>query len=244
MLQKVNGEETSAICREEFQAFMKYFVDPLMQKAVRDRMAKEALAGANAPTYDSPVSDKKMNFTQVVCHTKVKFQEAYNALEHEKWHPEKNVSVLAYKPRAVPYYVTIDNAPCHSFWIDVYKKHLVQPGVPLMHLIRMPPHGHDLHQLVEHANGVVKVHASKGMHRLVCESSGNHVLSADDVHELVQEGIKLFTAESHARNVRRWKECLRIVAARQGEIVEVVNSSGKVLKTPGTQGGHACKGFN
>ena len=78
------------------------------------------------------------------------------------WIAEKNVPVSAYRPSAWPYFLSYDRGTMHSWWTDTQQKvHLKLPGVPLMQFIRMPPRGHDLHQLVEHAIGAANGHVGK-----------------------------------------------------------------------------------
>lgn len=241
VLQTVEGVESASICKEEWQAFMEYFVGPLMAKAINERLLREVL---KAPSYESPAPNHaKLTFAQVVAHTSKKLREANRALLARKWEKAPNVSYKAYQPSEVPFFVTIDNASVHSYWIDLYKKHLDWPGVSLLQLIRMPPHGHDLHQLVEHANGVVKSHVTKKIRALMRRTAGQHIISADDIHLFVQEGKVLFTAESHEKNIRRVFECLKVVVAEKGEKVQVLTGSGKIVWAEGTRGWQAPNGI-
>jgi hypothetical protein len=66
---------------------------------------------------------------------------AQTARKNGWWFVHKDVPVSAYKPTDVPFFVTIDNAPCHSFWLGTRSKsqHMEHPGVPCCSSSGCPP---------------------------------------------------------------------------------------------------------
>ena len=81
------------------------------------------------------------------------------------WRAFPHVPVEAYKPTTGagqwPFFVTLDRSTAHSFWLKWHKEHLLEPGFPLLQVLKICPRGHDLHQIVEHAIGVIKSHVYK-----------------------------------------------------------------------------------
>lgn len=229
------SRESTAICREEWQAFCKYFVSPLVQKSIAERYARPESATEVLPDADG------MTFRQVVDHWRQKLDGAYACVAPHtarvkevrsdgQWRAYKNVPPEAYKPTTgagqQPFFVTADRSGCHSFWLVLDKVHLSEPGIPLLQLIKAPPRGHDWHQIVEHAIGALKgyVYRCFGAAR-----ARGHALTTKLVAEAIAEGAKLFTAASWAANLPRLLTCLRLIAAPEGQLVEVtvITKAGK-----------------
>jgi hypothetical protein len=231
----MDGEEAQGICKEEWKAFMKHFVDPLMQKAVLERLGREA---GESPCYEGRTEGKLYTFQDIVDNYHEKLADAYNGLEAKLWSPKAHVPRECYKPTEVPYFLSIDNAPVHSFW-EVYKKvHAIECGTSLLQLIRMPPHGHDLHQIVEHAIGVTKSHAKKKLRELA-GLMAHQEFSASMIYDAVQNGAKEFGVMAITNNLFRVKQCIKLVAAPAQVPMTVVDGRGNVMHTVGT-GGHFC----
>ncbi len=228
--------EAGGFCRHEFQSFSEFFAAPLIEKHVRERYA---LA-------DPAILDDGLTFCEIVDTWRARLLGAYECLvpyepsatvlgqrgpysgRHARvWVAAKGVPLSAYKPSETPYLVTIDRSPAQNFWVKAGAVHLEWPGFPLVQLFRMPPRGHDLHQMVEHAIGGLKNHVYKVLRK--AHARGEQ-LTTKLVQNAAKEGSRLFTAESWSRNLVRLKECVRIVAAGRGEAVpiECVNSEGKV----------------
>ena len=220
--QKVDGvAEAGGFCREEFQAFSKYFADPLIQQAIQKRCDE---AG------DVLVTDTQ-TFQQVVDSWRAKLQGAYDCMlpgtarakdANRAWSANRKVPQAAYKPTTgegqMPYFVTLDRSTAQNFWVKNRKQHLEAPGFPVLQIIKMPPRGHDLHQIVEHAIGAMKSH----VYRVLGEARQcGRVLTTAMAAEAVQAGILKYTAESWTKNLFRLLECVQIIAAERGELIQL-----------------------
>lgn len=248
-VQNVDGAtEAGGFCRDEFQAFCKYFANPLIQLKLRERYDEKS---------DELVTATQ-TFNDVVDDWRAKLQGAYDCMlpgstkvkdVRGAWKGYKNVPRSAYKPTTaedqMPFFVTIDRSTAQNFWVQNKKKHLAEPGIPLLQIIKMPPRGHDLHQIVEHAIGAMKSH----VYRVLGEArqKGKQLTTALAVRA-VQEGIKLFTAKSWDANLLRLLECLQIVAAPFGEIVRFErrdeNEEIFHIEVRGTGGGYCPPGWS
>ena len=127
----------------------------------------------------------------------------------------------------------------------VIKENMGQsPGFPLLQIIEMPPRGHDLHQIVEHATGAMKSHVYRVLG--AAREAGKQLTTALAARA-VQEGIKLFTAESWDNNLVRLLECLQIVCAKRDEVVRFERKTldGEVtyVETRGSYGGYCPPGW-
>lgn len=247
MQEKADGTSAQAFAKDEFQAFMRHFVDPLMQKTLSERYDKEK----NAPHSDGAPS----KFCQVYDDYKYKLKATYEqgqefqGVESDelRWRACKDVPLSAYKPRDVPYFVSYDRGNMHSFWEGVGQKvHERQPGVPLLHLLIMPTHGHDLHQIVEHAIGATKGHVNRELGRA---RALNRRPSTSMCYKAVMDGSELYTKESWDRNLARLQNCLRIVAAPWDKQLTVEfktvdrwgNEHVRTVTVMGTEGGYCPK---
>lgn len=248
-MQNVDGAtEAGGFCRDEFQAFCKYFANPLIQRKIRERYEKES---------EEKVTSTQ-TFNQVVDDWRQKLQGAYDCMlpgsayvrdVRGAWKGYKNVERSAYKPTTaegqMPFFVTIDRSTAQNFWVVNKKKHLQYPGIPLLQIIKMPPRGHDLHQIVEHAIGAMKTHVYKVLG--AARSQGKQLTTALAARA-VQEGIKLFTPQSWDANLVRLQECLQIVAAPYGDVVrfERRDQDNQIfhIEVEGTGGGYCPPGWS
>jgi hypothetical protein len=253
-LQKSNSQEEAAgLCKEEFQCFMKYFASPLIQLKLLERYRRPD----HATDYVSGNTGKsKVTFRQVFDQWNIQLQGAYANLKpfHAKascsardakskgwWFTHKGVPVSAYKPTPVPFFLTMDNAPCHSFWLDSSKKlHMASPGVPLLQLIRMPPHGHDLHQMIEHSIGITKSFVKREVESLHVKQCQLHV---DELLALVSKGAAKFGAEAWDRNLDRLHLCLELVGAERGTYRQF-EYRGSMWTLEGTAGNYCYMGLS
>ena len=284
-MQTANGRSTAqGFCREEFQAFLKYFVDPYMRKMVKQRYDAEksarqrldlepaaraeffrckdemdqgtgewqhVLQGGSwewVEHYDQVWTDEfpdmgnkpskplSWSFCQIVDDWHAKLHGAFHCLlphsmrvkdsngEGGKaawckgaWFTHERVPLSAYRPTDVPYFVSYDRGAMHSLWTDTKQKvHLAEPGVPVMQIIMMPPRGHDLHQIIEHAIGVGKGHAARVLGRARMR---REKLTTKLAYDAYQEGIKKYTAESWRRNFFKVCTALKLVRAREVDTV-------------------------
>ena len=213
-MQKANGvDEAGGLCREEFQWFMRYFVDPLLQKAVTDRMQEEP----NAKKY--MCMGVKVTYKQLVEHWHRELASAYDALTKGYWkgwakdgHERNAIPMNLYLPTATPYFLSFDRSTAHSFWLDrTQVKHLSRANLrtSLLQLIRICPDGHDIHQTPEHAIGCIKGHVGRGIAAAVKDGKK---LTMDFIYTLVHEGKKLFTADSWDANLERCWHALNVIA--------------------------------
>ena len=238
--------EAGGFCRDEYQDFMTYFARPLIQKHIGERYALPESRTEKLPGCDQ-------TFCEVVDTMRTKLQGAYECavpgdtlvrdVPRGHWRVHNKVPLSAYKPTTGagewPFFVTVDRSTAHSFWIVYNKVHLDTPGIPLLQLLRVPPRGHDIHQIVEHAIGAMKVHVYKV---LGTARAAGLELSTALVRQAIIEGCALFTAASWAANLPRLVNCLTLVAADQGEEVPVTTvSKAGVERTSvqrGTGGGY------
>lgn len=247
-MQTAKATDAQGFCREEFQAFMKYFVDPLMQKTLAARYAREKREGARAPK-----ACGGRRFCEVYEDWQVKLQSSFELLDVAgarvappcagRWQGWPNVPASAYQPTPVPYFVSVDRSTAHSFWLDKQqKRHVEHPGTPIMQIIRMPPHGHDLHQIAEHAIGAAKGHVQRVLRKARAQAVP---LTTKLAHDAMMAGAQLYTAESWAENLTRLMTCLDIVAAPKTTTLTVhyTTKGGTHKKKPvsGTAGGYCPK---
>lgn len=244
--------EAGGFCRAEFQAFVKYFATPLIQRAIGERYAWPESATEKLP--------HGQTYCQVVDTWREQLQGAFECLvpasvgaryvPEQHWRAFDNVPCSAYKPTTGdgqwPFFASVDRSTCHSFWLDTKRQvHLEEPGIPLLQLIRMPPRGHDSHQVVEHAIGALKGHVTKRFN--AARALGKQLTTAFMV-QVMQEGSKLFTALSWERNLPKWRNCLRLIAAEEGMPVTVTmtTKAGKQRTSVqlGTGGGYAPVKFS
>lgn len=210
-MQKANlKDEASGLCREEFQWFLRYFVDPLLQKTVRDRMQEEPNAKK------CMLNGVKVTFKELVDYWAKQLALAYDALTQGLWTSwAKGACAIAnnlYLPTLTPYFLSFDRSTAHSFWADTQQTiHISRADlrVSLLQLIRICPHGHDIHQIPEHAIGCIKGFVRRGIAEAV---KNGKELTMDYIFTLVHEGKELYTADSWDANLERFWHAVNIVA--------------------------------
>lgn len=239
-MQTVGGaREAQGFCRDEFTAWSTYFARPLIMNALRERYEREAADSDFRKTVDHYREALDGAWRRCLPH-----DDPTHATEADGvWRAATNVPVSAYQPTTgegqMPFFVTIDRSTAQNFWVVYEKEHIAYPAFPLLQLIRMPPRGHDLHQLVEHAIGVVKRHVRKVFRKQYAQC---RKLTTQMAVDAVREGAKRYTAESWSKNFVDLWYCLAIVAALETQKIEVVrlHPDGTIKArdmVPGTAGG-------
>jgi hypothetical protein len=238
-VQNEQGNEAQGLCKHEFQEFMIHAVHPLLVKDVQDRLKKNV---------QYTVSGKPL--AEVVEEWRGMLRGAYEGLKEGLWRGRQGADIDAYKfdDDATPYFLTLDNCPSYSFLGPGGKVHNIELDKRflfcLLQIYHMPPHGHDLHQLVEHAIGVIKRAVQKWLNNL---SQNLATVSHAEVQAQLNEAAKSYDNLSWRKNVHRLFVCMKIVAADVNEFVQptelkleegelVVHSKGR--KQRGTAGGY------
>ena len=233
----MDGEDAGNICKQEFQDFLKYYVGPLVERAVQQRLDRDNEA-AVTPRYTvnkigpDGVTAIPVQWTlQQICDFwQAELIGAYIGLRAKLWYPDEHVGYAAYEPtcraerprKHPPYFVTLDNAGAHSMWLGAdkgsKKKHMDMEGMgpSLLQLVTIPPQGHDAHQIVEHAISAIKAWVNKQLR--LCLKAGKLPTQAL-LDSAVKQGMLRFDAGSLARNIRRLRDCMRVVAARTDKTV-------------------------
>ena len=225
----MDGDEACNICKQEFQDFMKYYVAPLVELIIQERLDREN-AKAIKPRYtvhklgdDGIVAVPEQWTLQEICvFWRAELVGAYIGLRAGLWKGHQKVHISAYEPtcrpgasgRHPPYFITLDIAGAHSFWLcATSKKHMSMrdAGLCLLQFVIIPPQGHDAHQIPEHAIGTIKGYVNKQLQ--LCLKAGKQPTQAL-LDRAVKDGMLLFGAASLARNIRRLRDCVRVVAAR------------------------------
>ena len=221
-MQTIDGEQAQGMCREEFQWFVLYFLHPLLEKCVKDRLAAEE---NSIEVYDCGEGEYKL-FKELVDSWKSRLKDAYKGLEEKKWYGKGGggtakwkVPIECYSPSTVPYFVSFDNAPAHSFWVVRDKVHLARAdmGPGLLQCIRICPQGHDIHQIPEHAIGVIKGHCKK---ELSTAMKTQNSVDNDLVYDAVQAAAANYTSESLDGNLVRLDHALKVISSEKTELVE------------------------
>jgi hypothetical protein len=246
-IQIANGErEAAGLCREEYQAFLKHFAAPLIKQKIRERCVSRG---------DEEIDhDTGRTFKQVYDEWQGNLKSAYDccteyglcakrAKNEGLWSAHKNVPRSAYEPSDVPFFLTIDNATCHSLWLDHEKVHLSSPGVSLLQLLRVPPFGHDLHQIIEHSIGVTKRHVRASVKKKRGSDLVGQDVQACELLAWAEEGAARFTAESWAKNLDRLHICLQLVAAEKHTVI-VFWYHNRERRLPGTGGNYCYLAFS
>lgn len=233
-MQNAKGEEATAFCREEFQDFMQFFLGPLIQKSIAARLAKAEAAIQKVCCVDG----KFLTLAEVVTGWQSRLQQAYQGLQKGLWSAKPNVPWECYRPTALPFFLTMDNAAYHSFYWGSGKerRHMpcLGPLLSLLQIFRPPPHGHDLHQIVEHAIGIAKREAKRIMRDAV---RSGIPLTTDLMYVATQRGSRGMTAGSWDSNLVQMMHCLRVVAGnRRDGNYSYTDSNGRERFTPYTQG--------
>lgn len=211
---------------------MKYYLDPLLQKAVRDRKEEDE------EMYEC--NGRRVSFSALVDYWKQELEAAYAGLQEDLWKAwnwQYNIRKESYLPTEVPYFFSLDNAPAHSFWIKYRTEHIsrAQLGTSLLQAIRICPHGHDIHQIPEHAIGCIKAHVKKQLARAVRDG---RFLTADQVFTEVYVGAELFDSDAWEGNRERWMHALEIVSRNENQLYQFTYKK-QQLRAFGTAGGYA-----
>ena len=250
--------EASGFCKDEFQAWTAYCASRLIMKKIGERAQGDAA------------------FAQLVKQQGAALDNAFKrCVEADTpaqkgdgvWKAAPKVPRSAYKPTTSgwetvgnrqdadrfklarqPFFATLDRGTAQNFWTVYDKFHLPEPPFPLLQCLRMPPRGHDLHQLVEHAIGVFKSAVQRALDRARRRHRCPTKLTTKQLVEAVKEGIAKFDAVSWDRNFPKLWECLAIVAADRGTVVKLTrkDAAGKVSEVSvlGTGGGYAYVQFS
>lgn len=263
LVQVSSGDrEASGLCREEYQAFLQHFAGPLIQQKVRERYLDPVRSQERFARDMDGTSGATMSFAEIyelhrtMLHSAFKCCKDYGtctakrAKQEGLWCTAKHVPRSAYALTEVPFYLSIDNASCHSFWLGTTQNvHLAEPGIPLLQLIRIPPRGHDLHQQVEHSIGVSKRHvrarircAHREKNPFLNLAHGSGHAQCRDILLWACEGAKLYTAQSWELNLDRLCIALCIVAGEEHVRVSFAYK-GKQYEALGTAGGYCYLDF-
>jgi hypothetical protein len=237
-MQTAKGAAACSICKEEFQAFMKLYVLPRVERMIKERVQREE-SHTTVPTYQG--THARHSLKQIVHNLRTTLDESYAALQQGLWNGRPGVATEAYRPcMQYPFFLSMDNGPAHSWFLgEGQKEHVVEPGCSLMQLLFMSPHGHDMHQIVEHTIGVIK----RGVRRDIVESAINGDVSlvggCHIIHNAVQRLSQLVTAESICKGLHRLQNALRQIAAHKGEVLWLTERDGKRVKVLGTGGSYS-----
>lgn len=149
--------------------------------------------------------------------------------------------IEAYNPEnlpdhSTPFFMTVDNGPAHSFYLGENKlEHLTNPGFSLMQLIFISPHGHDIHQIVEHVIGFIKRGSTKEFKQCV---HGLQKVERSECCKIMYEAVLRMAsevkAESIAKGQARMFEALKLIGTVKGkELSVLVHGKRKRAKSTG-----------
>jgi len=118
-----------------------------------------------------------------------------------------------------------------------------------MQLLSIPPHAHDIHQMVEHGIGCSKGHTGQ---ELTAKKHSLDSMSHAELQQLVYAGAQKYTAASWDANVHRWIQCLRIISTPADQQITVykrkMQNNGEIVDEPvdvqGTNGSYCHKTFS
>lgn len=217
-MQNVDGKETQGVSREEFQAFIKYFVIPMIRKDIQKRLEE-----ANAmPNGIPPLSYSQKPLAEVVSEWQSMLHGASLAYDRGKWKSSYGNKAFKFAKDGVPFFLSLDRCPSYSFFIGKTRSKQIdcaEFGISMLQILRIPPHGHDLHQIVEHAIGVLKhaVHVYLDNYPGIVRSQ---VVFSDVVTQM-EQAMPTYGATAWYKNMHRLKSCLLVVAAPREENVLV-----------------------
>ena len=241
-VQTADGKPAQGAVKEEWQDFMRYFVVPLIEKRLQERLARESTMH-EPPTYkEHDPNEQPKTLAEIVNDVKNLFEDAWRGLQSGCWQAHASVNANAYHcSLSCPFFVTMDNGPIHSFWDDSKPKKIVDPGVCLLQCIFISPHGHDMHQVIEHCNSFVKRHTRKRLFRDVdaCLNAGgewSELKGCASIASSCTQYAAEFTAEMVDNNMPRLFNALRQIAADKGEKLELIERDGTVVQVYGTGG--------
>lgn len=235
-MQTQEGKVAQGLCKQEMQDFLRYFVHPLAEKCIKQRMQREAQM-RKPPMYSC--CGKQMSFAEVVECWKQQLQAAYRGLQLGAWLPFRGVYKGCYRPTDTPYFLSYDNASAHSFWRDkAQKKHMTrgEMQLSLLQIIRISPKGHDIHQVVEHSIGAIKRHVAA---ELVQATLHQEPIGTDLLWDLVQDGKLKYNAASWDANMVKLTWALEVIAADHTEVIEFEYPKGRRRAFPGQAGNYA-----
>lgn len=162
--------------------------------------------------------------------------DAHRGLQHNLWACHPRVSPACYAPGPEPYFLSIDNAPVHSFWLDdKKKKHVHNTGVSLLQLLPIAPKAHDQHLVIEHGIGTTKCTANKSVQELVKEGVE---VGVSELYESVQEAFQKVDGKYVDKALHRLRNVLEVVGSGKGVKLSLVMGDGRVMETYGTGGGY------
>lgn len=245
-MQTINGQEACSCCKEEYQAFQKYFVAPLANRALHARLAREN-AMEIVPTYQGTCRPRTLQ--EIVDDMQRTMEDCYRGLEAKLWCRQAGVEMVAYKPRkdVLPFMITLDRGPAHSFWVGGRREntHLEDVGVSLLQIMYVCAHGHDLHQIVEHANGFIKGGTKTDLRQVVREGDGDR--SKAELCHAVFSGVETHRQRYNERGIinrtlPRLRAAIKQVASATDVDIEYVDSSGRTLRVKGSAGRYASLG--
>lgn len=247
-LQTVKGSEAQSAVKEEWQDFIKYFVVPLVESTLKKRVAAEN-AMATIPTYENSddAAEKPQTLQEILASASLLLRDANRGLQKKLWSASKNVPPEAYSFTSdTPCFITMDNGPIHSFWEGkvVRGKHLKQPGVSLLQCIWISPHGHDLHQIIEHCNSFVKRKVRSKLYVDVedCCGGGGQWDERKGCASIANSCTafgRAFTAKMVDNNLPRLFNALTQVAAEKGKELRLIERDGREIKAYGTAGSYS-----
>lgn len=235
-MQKANDPDVaSGLCREEYQWWIRYWLHPLLEKAVQDRLDAEEGSG---DLYEC--DGRRVTFRQLVEHWLAELKAAYLGLtkgDWKSWNWQFKVPTDCYKPTDLPYFYSLDNASAHSFWMRYPVKHLPRDemGTSLLQGIRICPHGHDIHQIVEHSIGCIKRHVKNVIAKAAKQG---RLLDTDELFREVHVGADEFGSSAWERNRRRLMHALEIISRDKNELYAFEYKKVRYCAR-GTAGGYA-----
>jgi uncharacterized protein Usg len=217
-MQNQKGTAPGALCKEEFQDFMIHFVHPLLVKDVKDRLIQEAQGKKMFRVSELPLQE-------VVDYWQGQLHGAYLALLAEQWSVDAThkATAAAYKfdADATPYMLTLDNCTVYSF-LGRQTRHSLALDLlfpfSLLQIYHVPPHGHDLHQIVEHAIGVIKKAVQSWMDKH--DTAQIKKLKHRAIQDQAVLSSARYTNISWRKNVHRLSVCLQLVAADRSTMIQ------------------------
>ena len=240
-MQTADGRQAQGAVKEEWQDFMRYFVVPLIEKKLQERVHKEDNM-MELPLYRDQ-EGRDYTLSQIVSDVKQVFEDAYRGLQCGLWKCGDGVHADAYKcTLQTPFFITMDNGPIHSFNTD--SRLIKDPGLCLLQCLWISPHGHDMHQTIEHCNSFIKRNVRKQLFRDAdaCAERGEQWTEMKGCASIARS-CKQFAVEFKAHmvdnNLHRLFNALRQIATDAGELQELIERDGTVVKAYGTGGSYS-----
>ena len=246
-MQTVDGDSSSALCKEEVQEFVRLYLIPKIQRALGERIARED-GLQETPQYEC--SDGSLRtLSEIVRELGVLLGDVYSGLCQGLWHRhDKAVPIEAYRPVTGmhSFFLSMDNGPAHSFWLGrrAEQRHMQHVGCSLLQLIYMSPHGHDQHQIVEHSIGVIKRCARRLVKTWARQrplSDVTPTVACRFMYDAVCEAAAQVSGAGISNGLPRLWNALKQIATPKGVFVELKERSGAVTLVEGTNGSYASK---